>query len=444
MIDLHLLTNQLHAAAPQAILLTEPDDVKLFAIDEVPPRLAALPASIEEVAAIMKYASEQHLSVLPVGGGTDLEFGQPPEQYDLALSTTRLNALLEHEAADLTCSVQAGITLADLQQRLKTKGQFLALDPPHAEHATIGGILAANASGPQRLRYGSARDLVIGLRVVLADGSIARSGGKVVKNVAGYDLNKLYIGSMGTLGIIVEANFKLIPCPEQEQTLLVAFDSAEQAMQAAINLLSSVVTPSALELLDQTTQQTIQQQIQQAFPASAALLAISFAGVAKAVTRQISDTQALVARAGGKPAGLIEADAHLRFWDATRQQQNGPVTCKVSLLLDKIVPFLKGAQNICQEHRLTSSAMAHAGSGIIYLQLHPADASDRLASAINQLRALVQSTNGSLVINRAPASLKVKSNVWGEARPDLKLMQTLKQKFDPAGTFVKGRFVGGL
>jgi glycolate oxidase FAD binding subunit len=443
MIDIRLLTNQLHAAAPQAILLTQPDDVKLFAIDEVTPRLAALPASIEEVVAIMKYASEQHLSVLPVGGGTDLELGQPPEQYDLALSTTRLNALLEHEAADLTCSVQAGITLAALQQQLKIKGQFLALDPPHPEHATIGGILAANASGPQRLRYGSARDLVIGLRVVLADGTIARSGGKVVKNVAGYDLNKLYIGSMGTLGIIVEANFKLIPCPEQEQTLLVAFDSTEQAMQAVISLLSSVVTPTALELLDQTTQQTIQ-QTQQALPASAALLAISFAGVARAVSRQISDTQMLVARSGGKPAGLLEADAHIRFWDATLQQQNGPVTCKVSLLLNEIAPFLARVQNICQEHQLTSSALTHAGSGIIYLHLQPADATDRLASAISQLRALTQSTTGSLVVTRAPASLKAKINIWGEARPDLKLMQTLKQKFDPAGTFVKGRFVGGI
>ncbi|HEU5201109.1 MAG TPA: FAD-binding oxidoreductase, partial [Ktedonobacterales bacterium] len=316
MIDVSLLTNQLHAAAPQAILLTEPDDVKLFAIDGVAPRLATLPATIEEVAAIVKYASEQHLTVLPVGGSTDLDLGQPPEQYDLALSTTRLNALLEHEAADLTCSVQSGITLADLQQRLRTKGQFLALDPPNTHHATIGGILAANASGPQRLRYGSARDLAIGLRVVLADGTIARSGGKVVKNVAGYDLNKLYIGSMGTLGIIVEANFKLIPCPEQEQTLLVVFHSVEQAMQAAISLLSSVVTPTALELLDQVTQQTIQQQTQQVLPASAVLLAISFAGVARAVARQISDTQTLVARAGGKPTGLLEADAHTRFWDA--------------------------------------------------------------------------------------------------------------------------------
>lgn len=444
MIDVSLLTDQLHAAAPQAILLTEPDDVKLFAIDGVTPQLAALPATIEEIAAITKYATEQHLTVLPFGGGTDLGLGQPPEQYDLAVSTTRLNALLEHEAADLTCSVQAGITLADLQQRLKTKGQFLALDPSNPEHATIGGILAANASGPQRLRYGSARDLVIGLRVVLADGTTARSGGKVVKNVAGYDLNKLYIGSLGTLGIIVEANFKLIPCPEQEQTLLVAFESAEQGMQAVISLLSSVVTPTALELLDPAAQQAIQQQTRQTLPASAALLAISFAGGAKAVARQIDDTRALTKRCDGNPYGLLEADAHTRFWDAVRNQQNGPVTCKVSLLMSEIAPFLASAQNICQEHQLTPSAIAHAGSGIVYLQLQPEDAPERLASAISQLRALAQSHKGSLVVTRAPVTLKAQINVWGEPRPDLKLMQTLKQKFDPTGTLVKGRFIGGL
>ena len=444
MIDVSLLTDQLHAAAPQAILLSEPDDVKLFAIDGVTPRLAALPATIEEVAAMMKYASEQHLTVLPIGGGTDLELGQMPERYDLALSTTRLNALLEHEAADLTCSVQAGITLADLQQRLKTKGQFLALDPPNAEHASIGGILAANASGPQRLRYGSARDLVIGLRVVLADGTIARSGGKVVKNVAGYDLNKLYIGSLGTLGIIVEANFKLIPCPEHEQTILVAFETAEKAMQAVTGLLSSVVTPTALELLDPAAQQAIRQQTQQPLPTRAALLAISFAGGAQAVARQISDTRALVARTGGSPDGLLEADTHAKFWDAVRHQQNGPITCKVSLLISEIAPFLAGVQNICQEHQLTSSALAHAGSGIVYLQLQPADAAERLTSAINQLHALAQHNKGSLIVTRAPASLKTTISIWGEPRPDLILMQTLKQKFDPAGTLAKGRFVGGL
>ncbi len=438
------LLDQLHAAAPQTELLTSARDLKRFAVDGVTPQVAALPGSAEEMAALLKLAGERKLAVLPVGGGTELELGQPPERCDLAICTARLNALLEHEAADLTCSVQAGITLADLQQRLAEKGQFLALDPPNAERATIGGLLAANSSGPQRLRYGAARDLVIGLRVVLADGTIARSGGKVVKNVAGYDLNKLYIGSLGTLGIIVEANFKLIPKPEREETLLVAFEQASDAMETVIALLSSVVTPTAIELLDAAAQRALPEQATSMLSGSVYLLAVSFAGGGKAVARQLDDTRASATGHAGSPRGNLEGTMHDAFWAAVRAQQNGPVVCKVALLLNDVAPFLAEAQAICQAQQLESSAIAHAGSGVIYLQLRPAEAVDRLAAAIGQLRALALRGKGSLVVTHAPTALKAQINVWGQTRPDLRLMQTLKQKFDPAGTFVKGRFVGGL
>src|SRR5207302_4035321 len=176
--------------------------------------------------------------------------GGIPERFDVLLETTKLTRLLEHEAPDLTCHVEAGITLAEFQAKLATKGQWLALDPPDAQQATIGGILASNASGPKRLRYGTARDMVIGLRVVQASGEIARSGGSVVKNVAGYDLNKLYIGSLGTLGIIVEANFKLQPLPTNERTLILTYANVNDAMQTVMALLGSLLTPSAIELID--------------------------------------------------------------------------------------------------------------------------------------------------------------------------------------------------
>lgn len=442
--DVSQFTDQLHTAAPQTELLTTPVDLAHFAVDGVTPQVAALPGSIEEVAAIMKIASARQVAVLPIGNSTDLALGQPPTQYDLALCTTRLNALLEHEAADLTCSAQAGITLADLQQRLGAKGQFLALDLPNAERSTIGGMLAANLSGPQRLRYGSARDLVIGLRVVLGDGTLARSGGKVVKNVAGYDLNKLYIGSLGTLGIIVEANFKLIPKPEQEQTLLVSFKSSLAGMEMVTDLLSSVVMPVALELIDPAAQKALQQQTQQTLPSAGWLLAISFAGVAKAVARQIEDTQRAATTHQGTPSGLLEADTHTSFWEAVRRQQTGPITCKVSLLINEVAHFLESAHTICQEHLLEASAIAHAGSGIVYLQLGPPDAIEPLARTISQLRLLAERNKGSLVVTHAPTALKARVNVWGAPRPDVQLMQMLKQKFDPTGTLVRGRFVGGL
>lgn len=444
MSDIGLFTKHLHANAPQAEMMISPGDLARFAADGVAPALAVLPTNVEDVAATMKLASENHLTVLPVGGSTQLGLGQPPERYDLALCTAHLNRLLEYEAADLTCSVQAGITLATLQQQLATKGQFLALDPPDGEHATLGGILAANASGPQRLRYGAARDLVIGLRVVLGDGTIAHSGGKVVKNVAGYDLNKLYIGSLGTLGIIVEANFKLIPRPEDEQTLLVACGDAATAMGIVIGLLNSVVTPTALELLDRAAQQRLPGQVAQRVPEAAYLLAVAFSGGTKAVTRQLADVRTTAAQQKGSPQDTLEDSNHESFWAAVRSQQHGSVTCKVSLLINNIAPFLARAQIICQEQQLESSIIAHAGNGLIYLQLGPASAIDRLAIAIGQLRALAVNDKGSLVITSAPTALKSRISVWGDARPDLRLMETLRQRFDPQNTLVKGRFVGGL
>src|SRR3990170_7695424 len=178
-----------------------------FAVDGLTPQAAVAPASYEQVAAVMRYSYAEGLAVIPWGGGTYIHAGNIPARYDIALGLSRLNAVVEHEPADLTATVQAGMTLSELQRHLGGAGQLLPLDPPGGERATIGGILAANASGPWRHAFGSARDMTIGLRVITAEGRITRAGGRVVKNVAGYDLCKLYIGSLGTLGVIVEATF---------------------------------------------------------------------------------------------------------------------------------------------------------------------------------------------------------------------------------------------
>src|SRR5690348_156943 len=228
----------------------EPEALSNYTIDGVLPRLVVAPDSKEQVAQIITLVNQHGLTLLARGGGSRMNLGGIPEQVDVVLETQRMTRLLEHEAPDLTCHVETGITFAALQARLAAKGQWIALDPPDAEQATLGGILASNASGPKRLRYGTARDIVIGLYVVQANGEIARSGGRVVKNVAGYDLNKLYIGWLGTLGIIVEANFKLQPLPAAERTLLLSFANASDAMQMVIALLGSLLSPSAIELID--------------------------------------------------------------------------------------------------------------------------------------------------------------------------------------------------
>ncbi|MBF8286481.1 MAG: linked oxidase-like protein, partial [Dehalococcoidia bacterium] len=201
-------------------------DVAAFAVDGLTPQAAVAPSSYEQVAAVMRYAHAEGLAVIPWGGGAHIHVGNVPARYDIALGLSRLNAVVEHEPADLTATVQAGMTLSELQGRLGGAGQLLPLDPPGGERATIGGILAANASGPWRHAFGSARDMTIGLRVVTAEGRITRAGGRVVKNVAGYDLCKLYIGSLGTLGVIVEATFKVASLPREQRAAVATFATA--------------------------------------------------------------------------------------------------------------------------------------------------------------------------------------------------------------------------
>src|SRR5581483_4969107 len=260
---------------------------RALAVDGVLPGYVGAPASVEELSQVVAQANQDGLGVIPRGGGTRMGLGFPPAAADILVQTTGLNRVIDYEPADLTLTIQAGATLAEVQRLLRPEGQFLALDPPCPERATLGGVIASNASGPLRLAYGSARDLVIGTRVVNADGVATRAGGRVVKNVAGYDLNKLYIGSLGTVGVVVELSFKLWPLPPAQATLLAAFDA--QALRAALTaLLRTPLAPLSLEALSQ--------------PAALAcashdpgpdrwLLALRFGGGERALARQVGDAE---------------------------------------------------------------------------------------------------------------------------------------------------------
>src|SRR5919202_2526867 len=204
-----------------------------FAVDGLTPRAVEGPESAEAVAALLRRAAGERQAVVPWGAGTKQGLGNVPRAYDLAFDLSALDQVLEYEPADLVVTAQAGVPLAALQRRWGEAGQFLALDPPYAEQATLGGTLAANASGPSRLLYGTARDLVLGMRVALPSGEVVKSGGKVVKNVVGYDLNKMHIGALGTLGLMVEVTLKVHPLPAAEATVYAEFDRLEAAGNVA-------------------------------------------------------------------------------------------------------------------------------------------------------------------------------------------------------------------
>lgn len=429
---------------PAAQVTTDIDALANYTVDGIIPRLVVHPNTVAELAQAVALTHQHGLSLMIRGGGASLNLGGVPQHIDVLAETNELTRLLEHETPDLTCHVEAGLTLAGLQKQLASKGQKLALDPPDAAQATIGGILATNASGPKRLRYGTARDLVIGLSVVQANGEIARSGGRVVKNVAGYDLNKLYIGSLGTLGIIVEANFKLHPLPAAERTLLLTYTNALDAMQTVISITSSQLAPSALELIDAGAASDMSNFFGINLPSNGYTLAINFEGSSSAINRQIDEVRLLARRQSALMGDDLTGDTQEQFWEVVRENMQGTLTCKVALLVSQVASYLQHLEVICRQNDLEAAVVAHAGNGVLYIELRPGDATPRLIAAIEALRRVAHEARGSLIVERCSVELKRLINIWGEPGADFRLMERLKKQFDPQDTFVRGRFLGGL
>jgi glycolate oxidase FAD binding subunit len=444
MSEIEALVSSLQQQIPDAEMATDPDTLHRYAVDGILPRLVTTPSTVEDAAQIVALTQQHGLQLMVRGGGSRMNLGGLPGQIDVLVKTNKLTKLLEHEAPDLTCHVEAGITLADLQAQLARYGQRLALDPPSAAQTTVGGIIATNASGPKRLRYGTARDLVIGLHVIQANGEIARSGGRVVKNVAGYDLNKLYTGSLGTLGLIAKANFKLHPIPAAERTLLLTYTNAEEAMRTTTAITGSQLTPSAIELIDARAARDMTDFFGQNLPGNGYTLAVDFEGSQTTINRQIDELRLLARKYNALLDNELEGDDQERFWQAVREHMQGTLTCKAAILSSQVAPYLQRVEQICRRHDLEASIIAHAANGILYIELRPGDAEQRLIEAIKTLRLHAQEARGSLVVECCPVELKRRIDIWGEPGTDFRMMQRLKQQFDPKGTFARGRFLGGL
>jgi glycolate oxidase FAD binding subunit len=272
------------------------------------PEAVVFPGSKEEVAAVLALAADEGIPVTPWGGGTKLGIGSPPTRLGLVLGLKRLHRILEHEPGDLTATVETGITLSALQSELGKRGQWVSLDPAQPERATLGGILASNASGPRRHLYGTCRDLLIGLTVVGGDGSIVRGGGKVVKNVAGYDLPKLYIGSYGTLGILVEATLKLRPLPDEDRLIVARFERLKAAGAAARAIVASDFIPSALELVDGGASHAL------GLAASGGALLIGVDGLKEQVDWQCAEVGRLLATLGSTECRVLDGPGRDEVW----------------------------------------------------------------------------------------------------------------------------------
>ncbi len=400
----------------------------------VQPQVVVEPANEQEVAAVLTFANREGLKVSVRGGGTHLNMGTPPTACDIVLSTSRLNQIIEHEPHDMTVTVQSGLRISDLQTHLHTARQWLALDPVLEPAATIGGLISTNVSGPRRLRFGGVRDQLIGMRVVLPDGTIAKGGGKVVKNVAGYDLPKLYVGALGTLGVIVSASFRLYPLRASSQTVLLSASNPEPLCELGVRVIGSILEPTALDVLSPSE------------TSGTYTLAARFESEPEAVSDQIA-TLLTLAGPLASDAQTLQGEQEAQFWQQSTEHERlaqdatDSLVIKVSLLPSDIAIWLTHLQQVTQEQHLTATWRAHAGHGLLMARLTGEQSA--LATAVTQLRQAAQAQQGNLVIIQAAPALARAVDVWGSI-PTLDIMRRLKMRFDPNAIMNPGRFVGGI
>jgi glycolate oxidase FAD binding subunit len=411
-------------------------------------RYVAAPVSTGEAAGLLAAADGLGLTVVPRGSGSRLDWGMPPATCDVVVDTRRLDRVIEHAAGDLVVRVEAGVRLGDLADVLASAGQRLALDPP-AETApgdgggTVGGLIATGVAGPLRYRYGSPRDLLIGITVVRSDGTIAKSGGKVVKNVAGYDLGKLFAGSYGTLGLITEATFRLHPLPTAATWLTVECADPSAAQAAAQVMADSPLAPSAIEL---------------DWPDAAASISVSvlLEGDEQSVANRASRMTGLL-ESSTPGRALADADAAVGALRATRPSVDRPGGARASETLLRVACWTGQLASVLSAIRSAAAdgedpaISGSAGAGVLEVSLPPQLGSAGVARYLTELRASLAglSTNGipptraSAVVLRAPSEVRDAVNMWGPV-PSAGLMRAVKDQFDPGHRMAPGRFAGGI
>ena len=392
-----------------------------YVIDGAAPHLAQQPRTREEVAKLLASAGEAGLAVVPQGSRTALDLGRPIDRYDIALDMRGLDGIVDYEPADMTVQVGAGMTLRALRAHLAEHGQYLPADPPPGDDVTIGGLLATARPGAWRGHMPAARDLVIGMEVALADGSLVRSGGRVVKNVSGYDLHRLHTGALGTLGVIVEASFKLVPLPPATRSFAVRRASVRDAARLATELRDAVLPARALSVLAPEAATTI------GLPEHAHVL-LELAGYESAIdaaTRRIRDL------AEGSDGRLD--DAPPGAWERLRALAGSPdgVVLRLGIPATRIAAAIEAARG------LRATAWGHVAAGSVVVHAPAID-----VTSVRVLRRNVEAEGGFLIVESGPPALRAVVDPLGAGT--VALVRSLKQQFDPAGTLSPGRWEPGL
>lgn len=387
------------------------------------------PNTQAELAAVIAWAGQNGYAVLPCGGGTKLNWGGLVKLDSnlrlMAVNTSRLNRLVEHAVGDLTVTAEAGMKFADLQQVLATAGQFLPIDPAYPQHATLGGIIATADTGSLRHRYRGVRDLLLGMTFVRSDGKIATAGGRVVKNVAGYDLMKLFTGAYGTLGVISQVTFRVYPLPESSGTIVLTGES-DALTQATQILLSSALTPTAVDLLSPNL-------VTKLGLGKGTGLIVRFQSIAESVKQQ-SARLLEVGEKLGLQANICREKDENQLWQTLPETiwnspQNSEIICKIGIRPSESVKLI---------HEFPiQDAVIHAGCGLGILRF------DETATAevIGQIRRGCEAKGGFLTILVAPAALKQELDVWGYTGSAIDVMRGIKKQFDSQNILSPNRFL---
>jgi glycolate oxidase FAD binding subunit len=391
------------------------------------------PKTVDELSVLMTEVHGDRRNVLVTGQGSKLDWGAFARKVDIVVSTQYLNQIVDHAVGDMTVTLKAGMRFADLQTLLAKHNQWIPLDPSYPQQATLGGILATKDAGSLRHRYGGVRDLCLGITFVRSDGQVAKAGGRVVKNVAGYDLMKLFTGSFGTLGIVTEMTLRAYPLPECSGTVLVKGESAAIATLTQ-SILQSTLTPTAFDVLTGLEE----------LAADNLVLAIRFQSLTESVSAQIGTLHTM---AQSLVVETLEGEADRQWWPQTATQiqarsDRNSVLFQMGVLPALSVSSLTAMQQIAAKQSVQLQGRIHAGIGLGQFRLLGNE--QDCALVLGKLRSHCEQSEGYLSILEAPESIKQSLDLWGYSGNALSAMRKLKEQFDPQGVLNTGRFVGGI